>query len=320
MQKVTVSTVAGSGVPGLADGLARAARFKSPLDVTVMADGSIYVADGFNSCIRKIRDGKVTTFAGNGNANIKNGNGTNARFKIPCRMASDIDNNIYLLDAADPRLRKITPFGDVSFYAGASTFGYHNGDANNAQFGQGFGIVADAQKNIYIADSQNNCIRKISLDGTVTTFAGTGRQGLLNGDTHTAEFFFIKGMVIDKQDNLLVADLNRVRKVSQEGSVSTFFFTNAKGDRNEALETSRFSQIEDMVMDEHENIYLTEGNRILKVTPQGNVSTVAGSSAGYRDGDAEFAKFNGPRGLAIDKEGNIYVADSNNNSIRKISF
>src|SRR5262245_38134523 len=200
-KKAIVTTLAGNGLPGLADGPALMAKFKSPLDVVVADDGTVYIADGFNSCIRKITGNEVITFAGNGNANIKNGIGRDARFKIPCRLAVDIEGSLYLSDAADPRIRKITSGGLVSIYAGANRFGFCDGDASIAQFGQSFGIVTDAQKNIYIADSQNDCIRKISADNRVTTIAGAGSKRSFYGDTSTLKFYFLKGLVVDKLGN-----------------------------------------------------------------------------------------------------------------------
>ena len=320
LKKIIVSTVAGDGTAGFHDGPALTAKFKSPLDVAVSADGTIYVADGFNSCIRKIKYGQVTTFAGNGSANISNGNSTAARFKIPTRLTLDVAGNIYTLDAADPRLRKITPAADVSTYAGTNTFGFRDGDASIAHFGQSFGIVADIRGNIYIADSQNNNIRRINIAGQVTTIAGTGVQGFMNGGIETALFYFVKGIVIDKGGNLFVSDYNRVRKISTDGIVSTFAGSSMTGYTDGKVRTARFSQIEAMVMNEQGDIYLTEGNRIRKISSRGIVSTVAGSTAGYQDGDAASAKFNQPKGLGIDKQGNIYVADDHNNRIRKISF
>lgn len=319
-KKTVVTTVAGDGSPGLVDGPASTARFKSPLDVAVLRDGTIYVADGFNSCIRKISNGVVTTFAGNGNANIKDGNSFEARFKIPCRLELDVAGNLYLLDAADPRIRKITPAANVSTYAGTKTFGFSDDHIATAQFGQSFGIAFDAQKNIYIADSQNDCIRRISAEGRVTTVAGAVTKKNLNGRIATTQFHFVKAVVVDKQGNLFVADLNRIRKVTPEGVISTFIGKGAKELINGRPRKVRFSEIEGMVMDDQENIYLTEGDRIRKVTPEKIVSTVAGSIAGYEDGDVASARFNQPKGLAIDAHRNIYVADFNNNRIRKISF
>lgn len=310
LQKITVSTIAGDGEAGFLDGPASIAKFKSPLDVAVLPDGTIYVADAFNSRIRKIQNGLVTTFAGNGNANITNGNGSNARFKIPSRLTSDKAGNLYTLDAADPRIRKITPSAEVSVYAGSNIFGFKDGYAIAAQFGQSFGIICDPKGNIYIADSQNDSIRKISLTGDVTTISG----GSIN------PFHLVTGIAINKEGNLFVSDICRIKKITPAGIISTFAGGYVKGFSDGRGSSARFSQIEGLTMDEQENIYVTDENRIRKITPAGVVSTVAGSTAGYKDGDAASANFDGPQGLAADKEGNIYVADFNNKRIRKISF
>jgi sugar lactone lactonase YvrE len=320
IKKTVVTTVAGDGTAGFLNGPSLTAKFKSPLDIAVLSDGTIYVADAFNSCIRKIEGGQVTTFAGNGNANIKNGNSTAARFKIPSRLTLDVEGNLYTLDAADPRVRKITPAADVSTYVGKNTFGFKDGETGIAQFGQSFGIVTDLQGNIYIADSQNDRIRKISVTGEVTTIAGTGIQGLSDGKGDTAQFYFATGIAIEKQGNLFVSDVTRIRKITPEGVVSTFAGSNVKGHVDGKRRIAQFSQIEDIIIDEQENIYVTDENCIRKISINGNVSTIAGSTAGYQDGDAASAKFDGPQGLALDKQGNIYVADFNNNRIRKISF
>ncbi len=319
-EKAIVTTIAGDGTPGLVNGPALRAKFKSPLDVAVTDNGSVYVADGFNSCIRKIMADEVITFAGNGNANIKNGIGTEARFKIPCRLDIDLEGNLYLSDAADPRIRKITSEAIVTTYAGTKSFGFRDGDASVAQFGQSFGVIIDSQKNIFIADSQNDCIRQISFDKRVNTIAGTGTRGLFQNSASAIKFYFLKGLAIDKNGNLFAADFNRIYKITPSGTVSSFAGAGIKNYSDRISNTIKLLQIEDLVMDEQENIYFSEAHRILKLTPHGTLSIVAGGSPGFKDGDGESAKFNEPRGLGIDKQGNIYVADSKNNRIRKISF
>ena len=188
LKKIVVSTVAGDGTEGFLDGPVLTSKFKSPLDVAILADGTIYVADAFASRIRKIKDGIVTTFAGNGNANIKNGSGNKARFKIPSRLTVDPKGNLYTLDAADPHIRKITPEADVSIYAGAGIFGFKDGKAAVAKFGQSFGIITDVQGNIYLADSQNDCIRKISVRGEVTTVVRKSMHTIIDDKEQITQF------------------------------------------------------------------------------------------------------------------------------------
>jgi DNA-binding beta-propeller fold protein YncE len=125
---------------------------------------------------------------------------------------------------------------------------------------------------------------------------------------------------MNKQGDLFISDICRIKKITPAGIISTFAGGYIKGSADGMGGGARFSQIEGLAIDEQENIYVTDESRIRKITPTGVVSTVAGSIAGYYDGDAASAKFDGPQGLTVDKDGNIYVADFNNKRIRKISF
>ncbi len=320
-KKWTVTTIAGDGRPFLEDGPALTASFKDPLDVAVTDDGIIYVADVLSHRIRKIAGGQATSFAGSGISDTTNGVGINAAFKLPDGLAVDHDGNLYTLDVTDPRVRKISPEGLVTRFAGTGVEGFADGRAEVAQFGEeASGITSDNQGNLFVADADNHRIRKISTTGQVTTIAGNGNAGYVDGSSNIAQFLYPTGIVIDNQGNLFVADLNRVRKITPSGIVSTFAGGDFAGYRDGRQREALFSIISDMVIDEDGNIYLTDGNRIRTITPQGIVSTLAGSTPGYQDGDAISAKFFSPIGLAIDKQGNIYVADLSNHRIRKISF
>ena len=291
------------------------------MDVAVAEDGTIYVADALSHRIRKITGGQVTTFAGSDTSDTTNGPGVAAGFKLPDALTIDNNGNLYTLDIDDPRVRKISPGGFVTRYAGTGVEGFADGRADVAQFGEETsGIASDDQGNIYISDFDNKRIRKISGTGQVTTIAGNGNDGFIDGNSNIAQFSSPSGIVIDKQGNLFVADLNRVRKITPSGVVSTFAGGDSTGYRDGQQGEALFSFIIDMVIDQDGNIYLSDDNRIRKITPQGLVSTLAGSIAGYQDGDAMSAKFSSPGGLGIDKQGNIYVADINNHRIRKISF
>ncbi|MFI5185777.1 MAG: NHL repeat-containing protein [Chitinophagales bacterium] len=320
-KKWVVTTVAGDGRPAFANGPVLTASFRAPLDVVVTAEGVVYVADAINHRIRKIADGQVTTFAGRGTGDTTSGNGSVAGFVLPSELAIDNNDNVYTLDLDDPRIRKISSAAFVSVYAGEGVEGYADGGAPTAQFGEeAAGITTDEQENIYVSDYENRRIRKISTTGQVTTIAGNGKTGFVNGKADSAQFFSLGGIVIDKQGNLFVADGSRVRKITPSGEVSTFVGSDSSGYRDGQTDAALFTLITDMAIDDRGNIYLSDDNRIRKITPQGLVSTFAGSTAGYEDGDASSAKFYNPAGLGIDKQGNIYVADANNNRIRKISF
>src|SRR5436190_2275227 len=193
-KKWMVTTVAGSGTEGFADGPALSAKFKAPLDIAVTDDGIIYVADGLNHRIRKIAAGQVSTFAGNGNQGVINGVGTGAEFSIPSRLSTDIAVNLYALDAANPPVRQVTPTAFVAVHAGTGIRGFKDGPAVIAQFNQGFGIVTDAQGNIYIGDTGNRRIRQINAAGQVITIAGNGMSGFVNGNAGAAQFLFPAGI------------------------------------------------------------------------------------------------------------------------------
>ena len=320
-KKWTVTTIAGNGRPIVADGSALGASFRDPFDVAVSDDGIIYVADVLSHCIRKIANGVVTTFAGSGMSDTTSGFGVNAGFKLPDALAIDNNGNLFTLDVTDPRVRKISTNGFVSRFAGTGVEGFADGQADIAQFGEeASGITIDALGNIYVSDLDNSRIRKISMTGEVTTVAGNGISGYVDGNSRTAQFFSPTGIVIDNQGNLFVADFNRIRKITPSGVVSTFAGNDSTGYRDGQQHEALFSFINDMVIDRDGNIYLSDGNRIRTITPQGSVSTFAGSAPGYQDGDAISAKFFSPTGLGIDKHGNIYVADLSNHRIRKISF
>lgn len=318
IRRIMVTTVAGDGTPGYIDGPVTNARFRMPLDVAVHDDGTIYVADAFNRRIRKISGGQVSTFAGNGKRDTLNGIGTAAAFMIPTRITLDRAGNIYTVDANDGRVRKISPQAGVSTYAGESKPGFMDGEMQEARFGASFGIAIDSEGNLYVGDSENRRVRKIS--NQVNTIAGNGQIGYTDGESEQAEFSYPSGIVVNKDGDVFVADFTRIRKISQDGMVSTFAGSEQQGYVDGASENAQFTLIEDMVMDQKGNIFLTDDNRIRRISAEGHVTTVAGSTAGYNDGDANSAKFNSPQGLGIDKNGNIYVVDFNNNSIRKISF
>jgi serine/threonine-protein kinase len=218
-------------------------------------------------------------------------------------------------------VRKISPAAFVSVVAGSGATGFADGGVDTAKFEKECsGIDTDEQGNIYVLDWKNRRIRKISITGQVTTIVGNGNAAFIDGDAHVAQLLDPAGLVMDKQGNLFIGDGNRIRKITPAGVVSTIAGKDSIGYRDGQANAALFSSIIDMVMDEQGNIYASDENHIRKITPQGEVSTIAGSVAGYNDGEGSFAKFNGPTGLGIDKQGNIYVADDHNNRIRKISF
>ena len=322
-KKAIVSTYAGDGTDGFLNGPLLSAQFETPVDIAISSDGILYVADYNDRRIRKIAGGQVSVLAGDGGFGTRNGAGDTAQFVDPYRIEVDRSGNVIELDQADSRVRLITPSGVVSTFAGSGTGGFKDGDVSVALFRQSMGgIATDGQGDIYIDDTNNGRIRKINAAGQVSTFAGKEAKGFVDGDTSVAEFLNPNAILFDRQGNMFVADNGNycIRKITPTGQVSQFTGTGTTGTADGAPGVAQFHYIYDMVIDKDGNLLLTDGDRIRKVTPSGEVSTIAGSTTGYVEGEGSVAKFNYPAGLAIDTDGNLYVADANNNRIRKVSF
>jgi len=322
-KKAIVTTIAGDGTDDFANGPALSAKFHYPVDVAVAPDGTMYVADYIDHRVRKLANGQVTTLAGDGTFGFANGDGPMAKFYDPYRLVVDQAGNCYLLDQVDARIRKITPGGNVSTYAGAEATGFLDGDALTAQFRtDANGLACDEAGNIYEGDTHNFRIRKVSVIGQVNTVAGDGMGGLRNGDGATAEFRFPGAVTCDRQGNTYVSDQGNfcIRKIAANGEVSTLAGTGVNTIVDGGPDVAAFRQPGDLVADSRGNIYVIDGARIRRVTPQGVVSTVAGSTEGYADGEGPQAKFRGPGGLGIDAQDNVYVADYADHRVRKISF
>ena len=253
------------------------------------------------------------------------GTGSGAQFNEPGGIAIDSSGNIYIADTQNHRIRKVTPAGVVSTLAGTDTAGYVDGTGTAAQFEEPRGIVVDSAGNLYVADSKNHSIRKITSAGIVTTFAGTDTNGFADSHGTAARFNQPSGLAIDSSDNLYVADTlnHRIREVTSVGVVSTIAGTGTLGYIDDTGTAARFDHPYGLELDSNGHIYVadTESARIRKIImPSRVVTTTAGSvPPGFHDGAANGSKFNKPFDVAIDAAGNLYVADYNNNRIRKIT-
>ena len=223
-----VSTLAGSaGLTGSADGTGAAARFNFPAGVAADSAGNVYVADGNNNAIRKITPaGAVTTLAGSaGVTGGADGNGAAARFNGPSGVATDSVGNVYVADAVNNTIRKITPAGTVSTFAGsAGVFGSADGTGPGASFNVPRGVATDSADNVYVSDGNNHTVRKITPAGTVTTLAGTaGLTGSADGTGATARFNSPGGLAADSAGHVYVTDGSNhtLRKITPAGVVST---------------------------------------------------------------------------------------------------
>ena len=320
----TVITIAGNGKKGLVDGSASEASFNWPTGVVVAKDGTLFVADFFNNAIRRVSvDGVVTTVAGTMMAGHRDGRATDALFHGPDNIAIDDEQNIYIADADNYRIRRLSAEGRVVTIAGSGRAGYRDGSSGVAMFGYPTGIAVDGKGFLYVADRRTHTVRKITPDGRVYTIAGNGMPGFADGRGRMSLLREPVSVAVTKDGTLYIADSgnNAIRRVSPDGTVKTIAGGGRPGYRDGRGFEARFNWPTGIAIGPDGNIYVCDSgnNKIRRVTPDGVVSTVAGSIvSGRRDGSAHKAEFSFPTGIALDSEGNIYIADSGNNLIRKI--
>jgi sugar lactone lactonase YvrE len=326
-----VTTLAGTaGAPGSADGTGSAARFDSPIGVAVDSTGNVYVADNYDDTIRKITPGGVvTTLAGTaGTQGSADGTGSAARFYAPSGVAVDSTGNVYVADTSNDTIREITPGGVVTTLAGtAYEPGSADGTGSAARFNGPFGVAVDSTGNVYVADTGNDTIRKITPAGVVTTLAGTAYEpGSADGTGSAARFNGPFGVAVDSTGNVYVADTlnDTIRKITPGGVVTTLAGTaGAQGSADGTGSAARFYAPSGVAVDSADNVYVADvGNgTIRKITPGGVVTTLAGAAGivGSADGTGSAALFHAPYGVAVDSTGNVYVADTKNDTIRKIT-
>jgi streptogramin lyase len=265
----------------------------------------------------------VTTLAGNGSAGFTNGSVTVASFASPCGICRDPSGNIYTFEQGNYAVRKITPAGVVSTFAGTGTSGLVNGPGNTAKFGLAFGICSDPSGNIFVADMSNRVIRKITPAGVVSTFAGSGTYGCTDGTGAAALFGYPTGICSDALGNIYVADdgCHKVRKITPGGVVSTYAGSGTPGFANGTGTLATFNSPMGVYADASGNVFVTDHNHaVRKIDPTGLVTTLAGSgTAGSANGTGTLATFNAMYGICGDNSGNIFVAEYNNHMIRKIT-
>jgi DNA-binding beta-propeller fold protein YncE len=220
---------------GHEDGEGTVALFNCPCGVAVDVGGNVLVADSYNNGIRKITpQGQVSTLAGNGVKGNRDGEATTAaQFNSPSGVAVDGYGNIIVADTDNHRICLITPQGQVSTLAGTGVKGHRDGEGSMALFHSPFGIAVDGDNNVIVADTENQCIRKITPKGKVSTMAGTGEKGHRDGEGSIAQFNSPSGVAVDGDGNIIVADTNNhlIRLVTSQGRVTTLAGTNApRGD------------------------------------------------------------------------------------------
>ncbi|WP_175966500.1 Ig-like domain-containing protein [Burkholderia sp. BCC0322] len=270
---------------------------------------------------------RTTTLAGTaGTSGSADGTGAAASFSYPTGITVDSAGSLYVADTMNSTIRKITPGGVVTTLAGtAGVKGSADGTGAAASFYRPGSITVDKAGNLYVTDTGNVTIRKITPGGVVTTLAGTaGVYGSADGTGAAASFTNLSGITVDSAGNLYVTDNEMVRKITPGGGVTTLAGTaGVYGSADGTGAAASFSSPNGITVDSAGNLYVVDfgGPTIRKITPDGVVTTLAGTAGvnGSADGVGAAASFNGPGGIAIDSAGNLYVNDSNNFTIRKIT-
>jgi NHL repeat-containing protein len=260
------------------------------------------------------------------------GVGAAARFNLPQGVATDSAGNVYVADSFNNLIRKITPAGVVTTLAGSGNPGSTDAIGAAAGFNFPIGVATDGAGNVYVGDTGNFTIRKITAAGVVTTLAGTapgdngGGGGSADGTGAAARFGSPRGVATDSAGNVYVADygVSTIRKVTPAGVVTTFAGTaSLSGSTDATGAAASFASPLGVATDSADNVYVADsGNStIRKITPAGVVTTLAGTAGvpGSTDATGAAASFASPLGVATDSAGNVYVADTNNGTIRKIT-
>jgi uncharacterized protein (TIGR03437 family) len=331
-----MTTLAGNGLPSYAgDGAsATTAQFDTPTGVAIDASGGVLIADSQNQRLRKVARGIVTTIAGTGTVGF---NGevvlpSSAQFNTPRGVAADASGNYYVADTGNRRVREGQPGGNLFTKAGNGNASYF-GDglaATQASVNQPEGVAVDTAGNLYIADTFDNVVRKVTADGVIHTIAGFGTPGFSGdgGAATSARLNRPRSVAVDALGNVYVADTgnNRIRKIDALGNIST-----VAGDGStdlipaDGVATQQgLADPRGVAVDRAGNVYVAETghNRVRKISPAGTITTIAGNGQCCYTGDGGLgtaAQLNQPWGLAVDSAGNVYVADSGNNAIRLLA-
>ena len=340
-----ITTIAGTGIPGYSGdgGPAIAAQLDNPTCIKFDHLGNKYIADHFNHVIRKISNsGVITTIAGNGfgagtthgGYSGDGGQATNAKLFRPSDVAFDAAGNLYIAELGNCRIRKVTPSGIISTFAGTGACGYDGdgGPAANAKINDPFGLVFDNEGNLSFSNNGYNVVRKINTLGIISTVAGTGVSGYSgDGGLATAAKVKLTGfLALSPSGELYITDYTnyRVRKIDASGIISTVAGTGMSGNTGDGgpATAAQIGMAAGIVFDPLGNIYITDilNYVIRKIDIAGTITTIAGNGTQGYSGDggpATAAQFNvNVNCSAVDTWGNLYIADYGNNRIRRITY
>jgi sugar lactone lactonase YvrE len=316
---------------GSADGAAADARYYNPNSLVADSAGNLYVTDTFNHTIRKVSpSGAASTVAGSPRTSgTVNGTGNAARFSSPNGIAVDAAGNLYVADRGNHSIRRITPAGVVTTFAGVNgTSGAVDGPAATARFNAPANLAFGRDDHLYVTDSGNHAVRRIAPDGTVSTFAGTlGTSGTADGSGSAARFNSPSGIVQNSIGDFYISDFanHTIRRMSRDGVVSTLAgLAGTRGTASGNGAAARFNFPTNVAVDPTDNVYVADASNdcIRRVTSDGNVTTLAGSpdQRGSADGLGSAARFYSPFGIAYSPDGHLYVADTLNHNLRRLTL
>lgn len=322
-QQYVINTYAGSGSAGFSGdgGAPTSAQFSSPLGLTLDPSGNLYIVDSVNQRIRKIAGGVISTVAGNGTGGYS-GDGkaaTSAELLNPSGVAVDSSGNLFIADTSNHVIREVTTNGNISTVAGNNTGGYSGdgGAATAAELEFPTGVAVDSSGHIFIADAGNNVIREVS-GGTITTIVGRGATPQQLNDPES--------VLLDASGNLYISDQSGFRILKYSAGTVTIIAGNgnigSSGDNGLAVNAS-LDEPSGIALDAQGYLYIcdTDNSKIRKVSPSGVITTIAGlgSPGFYGDGGpASGSLLYFPRGIAVDKSGNVYISNTGNDRIRTL--
>ena len=317
-----------SGSPGSSDGSASQARFYTPMGLAPAAGGRLLLADSGNHLLREIDPtaATVSTLAGQFGASASvEGDRLALRFEDPYAIAVDAAGQLFVADASDHALRVITKEGSGRVLAGLpGRYGWADGTAEQARFFKPMGLALGADGSLVVADSGNHRIRRVAPDGRTSTLAGSGQRGHRDGAAASAQFSEPSGVAVAADGSVYVADFGNhvLRRIAPDGQVTTVAGSAGQGGFVDgALGVNRLRSPMDLAFDPSGNLLvLDRSNHAVRVlAPNGQLRTLAGSgSAGFADGSGSAARFHFPSGLAVDAAGIAYVADTDNQRLRRI--
>jgi len=330
---IDINTIVGNGTLGFSGdgGAATSAELNRPTGLAIDGSGNIYIADSINNRIRVAKSGgNISTFAGNGGYSYSGDGGaaTSAQLNAPHSVAADSAGNYYIADAGNNVVRKVSAGGAITTFAGNGTaaFGGDGAAATSAQLNGPQGVAVDNAGNVYIADTGNSRVREVS-GGNISTVAGSGTPGFGGdgGAATGAKLYSPVGLAVDAKGNLYIADTNNsaIRKVSN-GTISTVAGNGLQGYAGDGgpASSAQLNDPQGVALDSAGNLYITDtlNYAIRQVSPNGNISTIAGNGvAGYTGdgGPAKQAQLTYPTGIAVDSAGDIFFGDAGA-SVRKI--